>query len=202
MSPCPPSTVRQRTSNRFRGGVRIMAAPKTKWTYDVHSSLRLMQSVIADMKKKTGRSVEEWVKFIEKTGPPTEKERRVWLKSEHGLGINYAAWIAERSVGKGDNGDPENYLRQAADFVEKMYSGPKAGLLPVYDELLTLAKKLGIDVKVCPCSTIVPLYRNHVFAQIKPTTRARIDLGLALKDTKVPKRLVDTGGFAKKDRIT
>jgi len=179
-----------------------MAAPKTKWTYDVHSSLRLMQSVIADMKKKTGRSVEEWVKFIEKTGPPTEKERRVWLKSEHGLGINYAAWIAERSVGKGDNGDPENYLRQAADFVEKMYSGPKAGLLPVYDELLTLAKKLGIDVKVCPCSTIVPLYRNHVFAQIKPTTRARIDLGLALKDTKVPKRLVDTGGFAKKDRIT
>jgi hypothetical protein len=27
-------------------------------------------------------------------------------------------------------------------------------------------------------------------------------LGLALKDTKVPKRLIDTGGFAKKDRIT
>jgi hypothetical protein len=30
----------------------------------------------------------------------------------------------------------------------------------------------------------------------------RIDLGLALKNTKVPKRLIDTGGFAKKDRIT
>ena len=36
----------------------------------------------------------------------------------------------------------------------------------------------------------------------KPTTRTRIDLGLALKDTKVPKRLIDTGGLAKKDRIT
>jgi hypothetical protein len=48
----------------------------------------------------------------------------------------------------------------------------------------------------------VPLYRKHVFAQIKPTTRTRIDLGLALKDTKVPKRLINTGGFAKKDRIT
>ncbi len=58
------------------------------------------------------------------------------------------------------------------------------------------------DVKVCPCQTIVPLYRKHVFAQVKPTTRTRIDLGLALKDTKVPKRLIDTGGFAKKDRIT
>jgi predicted GTPase len=61
---------------------------------------------------------------------------------------------------------------------------------------------MGPDVKVCPCQTMVPLYRNHVFAQIKPTTRTRIDLGLALKDTTVPKRLIDTGGFAKKDRIT
>jgi predicted GTPase len=55
---------------------------------------------------------------------------------------------------------------------------------------------------VCPCQTMVPFYRNHVFGQIKPSTRDRIDLGLALKDTKVPKRLIDTGGFAKKDRIT
>ena len=46
------------------------------------------------------------------------------------------------------------------------------------------------------------LYREHVFAQIKPTTNTRIDLGLALGDTKLTGRLIDTGGFAKKDRIT
>jgi hypothetical protein len=57
-------------------------------------------------------------------------------------------------------------------------------------------------VKACPCQTIVPLYRKHVFAQIKPTTRTRIDFGLALKDTPASGRLIDTGGFAKKDRIT
>jgi hypothetical protein len=43
---------------------------------------------------------------------------------------------------------------------------------------------------------------NHVFAQIKPTTRTRIDLGLALGDTPATGRLIDTGGFEKKDRIT
>jgi hypothetical protein len=48
----------------------------------------------------------------------------------------------------------------------------------------------------------VSLYRNHVFAQIKPTTRTRIDMGFALGDTKATGRLIDTGGFAKKDRIT
>ncbi|HEY0510752.1 MAG TPA: DUF5655 domain-containing protein [Thermoanaerobaculia bacterium] len=41
-----------------------------------------------------------------------------------------------------------------------------------------------------------------VFAQIKPTTRTRIDLGFALKGTPATGRLIDTGGFARKDRIT
>ena len=50
----------------------------------------------------------------------------------------------------------------------------------------------------------MPLYRNHVFAQIKPTTNSRIDLGLSLAHYKgkLPKRIIDTGGAAKKDRIT
>jgi hypothetical protein len=40
------------------------------------------------------------------------------------------------------------------------------------------------------------------FKPARQTTRTRIDLGLALKDTKGPKRLIETGGLAKKDRIT
>lgn len=173
-----------------------------KASYDIHPSLAMFQSSLAGLKQKTGRTLDEWTKFVEKEGPPTEKERREWLKREHGLGMNYAWWIAERSVGKGDDGTPETYLKQADEHVEKMYSGAKQALRPIYDELLALGRSLGKDVKVCPCQTMVPLYRKHVFAQIKPTTRTRIDLGLALKDTKVPKRLIDTGGLAKKDRIT
>src|SRR5262249_51574075 len=102
----------------------------------------------------------------------------------------------------GWGGDPEVYLQEAVGWVEAMFAGPKAALKPLYEELLQAGLKLGKDVKVCPCQTIVPLYRNHVFAQIKPTTRTRIDLGLALKDTKPTKRLLDTGGRAKGDRIT
>lgn len=182
-----------------------MAAAKkqrTTPTYDVHPSLHMYQNSLAALKQKTGRTLEEWIKLVQKSGPATEKERRAWLKAEHGLGMNYAWWIAEQSVGKGDDGNPETYLRNAQEYVEKMYFGPKETLRPIFDELLVLGRSMGADVKVCPCQTMVPLYRKHVFAQIKPTTRTRIDLGLALKDTKVPKRLIDTGGFVKKDRIT
>lgn len=123
------------------------------------------------------------------------------------LGTNSAWWLAERAAGKGaEEDDPESYLKTAVGYVEAMYAGSKAGLRPMHHELLRIGRALGKDVKVCPCQTIVPIYRKHVFAQIKPSTRTRIDFGLALgplvgKKT-FPERLIDTGGFAKKDRIT
>jgi len=175
---------------------------KTSSSYDVHPSLAMYQSSLANLKEKTGRTLAAWIKFVNKEGPATEKERRAWLKEKHGLGMNYAGWIAEQSLGRGDDGSPETYLKNAEAYVEKMYSGGKENLRPIFDALLALGRSMGADVKVCPCQTIVPLYRKHVFAQIKHTTRTRIDLGLALKDSKVPKRLIDTGGLAKKDRIT
>ena len=68
--------------------------------------------------------------------------------------------------------------------------------------MLRLGLGLAKDVRACPCETMVPLYRNHVFAQIKPSTLTRIDLGFALGARPAEGRLIDTGGFAKKDRIT
>lgn len=102
----------------------------------------------------------------------------------------------------GKDGDRAVYIAQAERWVEDMFAGPKAALRPLYDALLKRGLSIGKDVKACPCKTIVPLYRNHVFAQIKPTTRTRIDLGLALGTARTPKRLIDTGGLKKGDRIT
>jgi uncharacterized protein DUF5655/uncharacterized protein DUF4287 len=174
-----------------------------KSIYGVHPGVAMTQKWMAELKQKTGRTLEEWLKLIKKEGPPTEQERREWLKTTFGLGTNNAWWFAERSVGKGEEvGDPDAYLKAAEKYVEEMFSGKKGHLRPIYDALLKLGLKVGKDVKACPCQTIVPLYRNHVFAQIKPTTLTRIDFGLALGNMKTPKRLIDTGGLAKKDRIT
>jgi hypothetical protein len=182
---------------------RTASQTKKKSIYGVHPGVLMTQKWVAELKQKTGRSLDEWLRFVKKEGPKDEKDRREWLKREHGLGTNSAWWIAERSVGKGtETDDPDKYLEAAEGYVEEMFSGSKAGLRPIYDALLKLGLSVGKDAKACPCQTIVPLYRNHVFAQIKPTTRTRIDFGFALGDTKAKGRLIDTGGFAKKDRIT
>jgi Domain of unknown function (DUF5655)/Domain of unknown function (DUF4287) len=176
---------------------------KRKTLYSVHPAVAMVQQWIADLKAKTGRSLDEWLAFINAEGPATEPARRDWLKTTHKLGTNSATWLAERSLGKGtDEDSPEAYLKAAARYVEAMFAGKKANLRPIYDALLQIGFDLAKDVKACPGLTIVPLYRNHVFAQIKPATITRIDLGFALKDTKPTGRLIDTGSFAKKDRIT
>jgi hypothetical protein len=175
----------------------------TKNPYSVHPGVAMVQKWIAELPEKTGRSLEQWLDLVKKSGPGDTKKCREWLKKEYGLGTNSAWWIADRAEGKGEeDSDPEAYLKAAVKHVEDMFAGARAGLRPIYDKLLDLGLTLAKDVKACPCQTIVPLYRKHVFAQIKPATNARIDMGYALKDTKATGRLIDTGGFAKKDRIT
>jgi hypothetical protein len=171
--------------------------------YSVHPGVLMVQKWIGELPKKTGRSLPQWIALIRKEAPKDAAARREWLKKEHGLGTNSAWWLADRAEGKSvEDADPDLYLAAAESYVEAQYAGKKAALRPIYDALLELGFSIGKDVKACPCKTMVPLYRKHVFAEIKPTTLTRVDLGLALEDTRTPKRLVDTGGFRKKDRIT
>lgn len=173
--------------------------------YGVHPGVAMVQKWISELKERTGRSLQEWIALVRKKGPDSEKERSEWLRTKHKLGTNSAWWIAERAGGRGGEEDsPEKYLAIAPKYVAQQYSGKKEVLRRIYEQLLQTAAELGADVKACPCLTMVPLYRNHVFAQIKATTNTRVDLGLALTlyNGKLPKRIVDTGGMAKKDRIT
>ncbi len=177
----------------------------TQSLYSVHPSVAYAQAIINNLPKTTGKSLDEWMALVKKSGPDEEKARREWLKKDYKLGGTTAWMIVDRVEGKGaEDTDGEAYLKAAANYVETMYAGAKAGLRPLHDALIALGQSIGDDVKICPCQTIVPFYRDHVFAQIKPTTRTRIDFGFALKGTKKkpPKRLLDTGGLAKGDRIT
>ena len=176
--------------------------------YSVSPGVKMLQNWIATLEDKTGRTLDEWLDLARSKGPKEVKALRDWLKSKHGLGTNAAWWIAERSLGlPGSEGEdtPEAYLKTAVVYVDDQYAGKKKGLRPIYDRLLELGLEIGDESKACPCKTMVPFYRNHVFANITPSTNSRVDLGLALAkvpEGKIPKRLIDTGGKAKKDRIT
>lgn len=173
--------------------------------YSVHPGVQMMVDWIATLKAKTGRDLDHWLRFIRTEGPATESAARDWLRTKLKLGSNTAWWLAERAhnvAPRGWDDDPKAYLARALEFVQAQYPPKKAHLRPLYDALLALGFAQGRDVKACPCKTMVPLYRKHVFAQIKPTTLTRIDFGFCLRGAKPTGRLLSTGGEKKGDRIT
>ncbi len=170
-----------------------------KSVYTLHPSFAWLQSIEDNLPQKTGRTLAEWIAVITEADAATEGERVQWLKAEFGLGTTTAELIARRAEGRGGVDD---YKPEA--LVDAMYAGAKSGLRSLYEHILGIALDIGPAVKASPTKTTVPLYRNNVFAQIKPTTRRRIDLGLALKHSReeLPAGLIATGGLQKGDRIT
>jgi hypothetical protein len=170
--------------------------------YAVHPAVAHGQAIIAGLADSTGRSLPQWLKLVAAQKLEERRAIMAWLKQAHGLGMSSAMLIAEAATGGAEALGAGGYLRAAPGYVEALFAGPKAALRPLYEDLTNLALRLGRDVKISPTKTMVPLYRKHVFAQLKPSTRTRLDLGLALGGLKASGRLIDTGGFAKKDRIT
>src|SRR4051794_4949648 len=187
---------------------RSKSKPKAKAptpiTYGVHPGVAMVQKWVSELKQKTGRTLEEWCAHIQDAGPKDLAARREWLKTKYELGTNTAWWLAERADGQPTwDESPESYLAVAPTYVDEMFAGPKAHLRPLADALMRLAMEVAPDVKFCPCKTIIPFYREHVIAQVKPATNSRIDFGLSLgPDVSFTPRLKDTGGLTKKDRIT
>lgn len=171
--------------------------PNVRPPYALHPSYRHIQAGLDKLPERTGKDFVEWLAAVDAAGLADAAARREWFQRQPGITASMAGFLAERSLGRGT---PEDYDPIAEENAQ--FPPAKAGLRPLYDALFRLITDLGSDVRVSPCQTMIPFYRKHVFAQVKIATRQRIDVGLALKDRPFTERLLDTGGLAKKDRIT
>ena len=147
-----------------------------------------LASMIANLKGKTGKSLDDWIAIARKSKRTKHGEIVSFLKSEHDLGHGYANLVAQKTLAgeEAPAGD---------DLVEAQYAGPKAALRPIYDALATAVKKFGTDVEVSPKKSYVSLRRSKQFALIQPSTASRIDVGINLKGTPPKGRLEASGSF-------
>ena len=157
---------------------------------------QMRKAIISNLPEKTGRDLEEWIKILESKGPEKRKDRIGWLKKEHGIGHGTAQTIVYEAE------KPDDYRPPSGEeLVVGQYSGGKSDLRPIYDRLAKEVSGLGKDVELDPRKTYVSLVRNRQFGLIQPSTKTRVDLGLALPGTRTTARLKAAGSFGS-DRIT
>jgi predicted transport protein len=148
----------------------------------------MAESVIRNLKEKTGKTLEEWLKVVKASKLAKHGEIVKNLKDEFGIGHGYANTIAHKALAR-------EAPAEGDALVEAQYAGPKAVLRPIYESLISQLKKLGKDIEVSPKKTYVSLRRSKQFALIQPSTATRIDVGINLKDVPPTKRLEDSGSF-------
>lgn len=152
-------------------------------------------AILAGVREKTGKDVAAWVEVVAKLGASTRKQRVDWLIHEHGFGRVAANVIASHAEGAATNYDDQDGLLAA------MYAGPKAALKPIYERLVEIGRGLGPAFSLYQCAGQTTFRRRRQFAWIKPATKTRVDLGLALSGLQPSGRLLPVTGTNEKDRV-
>ncbi len=147
------------------------------------------QTMIENLKKNTGKTLEQWVKIAQSGKLAKHGEIVKFLKDEHELGHGFANLVAMKSLGT------LALDESADDLLAAQYTGAKAGLRPIYDALAAEIGKFGKDVDFSAKKAYVSLRRSKQFGIIQPSTATRVDVGINLKGEKVTDRLEASGSF-------
>lgn len=149
----------------------------------------MANTMIANLKDKTGKSLEQWIAIAKESGAAKHGEIVKMLKTDHGMTHGFANLVAHKTL-KSDAGS----IAETTDLVAAQYAGDKAGLKPIYDALIKAAKSCGA-VEIAPKKAYVSLRRSKQFAIIQPSTKTRVDLGLNMKGEPAKGRLEKSGSF-------
>ena len=147
-----------------------------------------MANMIANLKAKTGKSLDEWLALARTSGQAKHGGLVSWLKAEHGLGHGYANLVAHKTFAS-DAGSSDD-----AALMEAMFAGPKAAMRPAYDKVAGIVSGLE-GVQFAPKKGYVSFRRSKQFGLAQPSTKDRLDLGLSLKGVEPSGRLEAAGSW-------
>ncbi|MCB9245016.1 MAG: DUF4287 domain-containing protein [Flavobacteriales bacterium] len=133
------------------------------------------QTMIDNLHKNTGRSLEEWVQIVRAKNFGKHGEIIKFLKEEHSFTHGFANLVAHKAR-ESDAGSATD----TNDLVTQQYTG-KEHFKPLYNELIRFTQKLGSDVEVAPKNAYVSLRRKKQFAIFQPATKTRFEVQLNLK---------------------
>lgn len=143
--------------------------------------------MVSNLEQSTGRSIDEWTAIVNSMGQAKHGQVVARLQEEYGLGFGYAGMVAHIARGYGTQSGDE--------LLDGVFSGARAGLRPMYEQVAAIVSALGEDVEVAPRKTMVSFRRSKQFAYFNPVSGKRVVLGLALKGIEPTGRLRASKGM-------
>jgi hypothetical protein len=146
-----------------------------------------------NIETRTGRPYAAWLELARSSGHEKHGALLVWLKSEHGISHGDANRIAldarhtTPDTGSGSSG--------SGDALDAIYVGPKAGLRPLHERVITLVQGFGDDITLSPKQAYVSLRRAKQFGTVGPASGGRLEIGLNLKGVEPAGRLESATGM-------
>jgi len=144
---------------------------------------------LANIEKRTGKSLDELAAFIKGTGLTRHGEIRDRLKKDLGMGHGDANTLVHVVLRSDGASAADAAGAGIEDVLAGIYTGPKADLRPVHDRFMAAITAFG-PFEVAPKKGYVSLRRKKQFAMIGPGTSTRVDLGLNMKDVPGTDRLL------------
>ncbi|PBS12544.1 hypothetical protein CMZ82_09340 [Lysobacteraceae bacterium NML93-0792] len=144
---------------------------------------KALATQIKNIEARTGKTLDQLVALVRGCGLAKHSEVVRMLKTDLGIGHGDANTVAHLA-----RDAAEEPKISAADTLDALYTGPKAGLRPIHDALLAQLNKLGA-FESAPKQKYVSYRRKKQFVMIGPATNTRVDLGLNIKELPSSQRL-------------
>jgi hypothetical protein len=143
---------------------------------------------LANIEKRTGKSLAELVELLAATGLARFGEKRDYLKRELGMGhgdANTLVTYAQEKAAPSKSAE----AAPAGQVLDDIYAGNKAALRPIHDALMRQINVFG-EFEIAPKKGYVSLRRKKQFAMIGPASQTRIEVGLNMKGVTATDRLL------------
>jgi len=151
---------------------------------------RAKATQLANIQKKTGKSMEELTELIQSSGLSKHGEIRSMLMEKLGLGYGDASMLVQHVL-KTDVQLVVNEKGLTTDEVlDAIYSGPKSNLRPIHDKIMDSINQFG-EFEIAPKKGYISLRRKRQFATLGPATNTRFELGINAKSLEADERLLE-----------
>ena len=148
------------------------------------------QTQLKNIQAKTGKTLDELSAIIRASGLAKHGEIRDMLKRELGLGHGDANTLVHFYLKSAGETAAETKGAASNEVLDDIYSGPKAVLRPIHEQLMVTISQFG-PFEVAPKKGYVSLRRKKQFAMIGPASKGRVEVGLNMKGVPATARLIE-----------